>query len=79
MSDKKSIINITGLWVRESKNGNEYMQSAKVTEEMVEKLKDALNEFGLGAKFMIFQTKEKKSKNSPDYSLCVAAPSDDEE
>jgi len=75
MSDeKKSIIGITGMWAKDSKSGKRYMASAKVTEQMIEELKEALNTFGLGCRFMLFENTEKKNDNSPEYSLCVAAP-----
>lgn len=72
--EKKTIIGVTGMWTKESKNGKAYMASAKVSEEMLAVLKGALNEFGLGCRFMLFENTDKKSDNSPEYSLCVAAP-----
>lgn len=69
MSDRKSdLVNVTGLWIQESKGGSSYMSAIVERSEVIEAIEKAGTP---KVKLMVFKGKKDKEK-SPDYNLCVA-------
>lgn len=73
MSDdnRKSDFNdLTGLWLKKSKAGQDYM-SVFFTDKHIEALEKLVNHLKSGGKAngMIFRVKNKKNEKSPDYSM----------
>ena len=69
----KKSIRITGFWLNESKDGTRYLSCAKLNEETIQNLTEALQKFGTDAKILLFPNGFKEeNKKSPDYNMIIA-------